>query len=183
MSHFRLAGFTVGTVVGVALLSTALSAAAPDVATFETVLAHAPITDATKDSITGQGAATAKLEGNKLAVSGVFAGLTTPATDAHLMTGIGIGIPGTPLLDLTITAAKNGTISGSFTLNRAQLGALKSGRIYIQIDSQKAPAPSGNLWGWLLPEHEKAGQDEPQVGHWYLPQGDGLKAHGSSRQS
>lgn len=183
MSPFPWTAFRAGAVLGAALLTTAPSVAAPDAATFETVLAHSPITDATKDSITGQGAATARLEGNKLAVDGVFAGLTTPATNAHLMTGIGIGIPGTPLLDLTVTAAKNGTISGSFTLNRAQLAALKSGRIYIQIDSQKAPAPSGNLWGWLLPEHEKAGQDEPQIGHWYLPQGDGLKAHSGPRQS
>jgi hypothetical protein len=35
--------------------------------------------------------------------------------------------------------------------------------------------------GWLLPEHVKAGQGEPLMGDWFLPQGEGLRA-GRQRQ-
>ena len=55
--------------------------------------------------------------------------------------------------------------------------------IVEEINSQKGPAPDGNLWGWLLPEHKKAGQDEPIMGEWFLPQGKGLKATRGDRQS
>ena len=170
-------------IIGAALLSASLSAAAPATGKFETVLGPTPITDATKLTVTGLGAATATLDGNKFSVTGLFAGLATPATDAHLMIGGGIGIPGAPTLDLTVSPAMSGTVTGSFTLSATQLAALRGGKLYVQINSQKAPAPSGNLWGWLLPEHDKAGQDEPQLGHWFLPQGEGLKARRSERQS
>jgi hypothetical protein len=92
------------------------------------------------------------------------------------MIGEGIGIPGTPILDLTASTGVNGTINGTVTLNRAQVQALRDGKLYVQVNSQKGPAPDGNLWGWLLPEHVKAGQDEPQMGSWFLPQGEGLRA-------
>ena len=50
--------------------------------------------------------------------------------------------------------------------------ALKAGQLYVQINSQKAPAPSGNLWGWFLIAHETVGQDVPEENHWFLPQYD-----------
>jgi hypothetical protein len=162
--------------VATILLSLQVAVAAPQPANFETVLGPTPITDATKSTVTGQGAATATLDGTTLTVKGIFVGLTTPATDAHLMVGSGIGIPGSPVLDLTLAKGTSGTIAGSFKLSSTQLAALRTGRLYIQINSEKAPAPGGNLWGWLLPEHEKAGEAEPLLGPWFLPQGDGLKA-------
>jgi CHRD domain len=172
-----------GIIVGFVLLCFSLSAAAQDSTEYETVLGPTPINHVTKALLTGEGAATAALNGNKLTVSGLFSGLKTPATDAHLMMGSGIGIMGVPVLGLNVSAATSGTLNGSFTLSPTQLVALRSGKLYIQVNSQGAPAPGGNLWGWLLPEHEKAGQDEPQLGHWFLPQGDGLKASSSRRQS
>jgi hypothetical protein len=150
---------------------------------FETVLGPTPINHVTKTVVTGQGAATATLDGNVLKVNGAFDGLPAPATDAHLMMGSGTGIPGAPIFDLTVTAAATGMLSGTITLSRPQAAALRNGKLYIQINSQKAPAPGGNLWGWLLPEHKKAGQDEPQLGDWFLPQGKGLKAAPAERQS
>jgi hypothetical protein len=169
--------------IGAVLLCTVLSAAAPYASGYETVLGPTPVNNVTKSSLIGEGAATAVLDGNKLSVSGVFSGLASPATDAHLMMGSGIGIAGIQVLGLAVSPAASGTLMGTFTLSREQLGALRNGRIYIQVNSQKAPAPGGNLWGWLLPEHPKAGQDEPQMGHWFLPQGDGLKASSGRRQS
>jgi hypothetical protein len=172
-----------GPAIGGAILCAALSAASPNVGSYETVLGPTPVNNITKGLLTGQGAATAALSGNKLSVNGIFSGLASPATDAHLMMGSGIGIAGIPVLDLTVSAAASGTLTGAFTLSRQQLEALRNGRIYIQVNSQKAPAPGGNLWGWLLPEHPKAGQDEPQMGHWFLPQGEGLKTSSGRRQS
>jgi hypothetical protein len=172
-----------GAAIGSMLLCIILSAAAPYAGSYETVLGPTPVNNVTKSQLIGEGAATAALNGNRLSVNGVFSGLASPATDAHLMMGSGIGIAGIQVLGLTVSPAASGTLTGTFTLSREQLEALRNGRIYIQVNSQKAPAPGGNLWGWLLPEHPKAGQDEPQMGHWFLPQGDGLKASSGRRQS
>jgi CHRD domain len=172
-----------GLAVAIAMLCMGTSAMAADMGRFETELGPTPINHVTKAELTGHGTARATLNGNKLDLSGSFVDLSTPATDAHLMLGSGIGVPGGPVQNLNVSAAMSGTFSGSFALNPIQLAALRTGRLYIQINSQKAPSPGGNLWGWLLPEHEKAGQDEPQLGHWFLPQGDGLKASSGKRQS
>jgi hypothetical protein len=165
-----------GATIGAMLLCVGLGAAAPDGAGYETVLGPTPVNNVTKGLVIGQGAATATLNGNRLSVTGAFSGLASSAIDAHLMMGSGIGIAGVPILALTVSPAASGTLAGTFTLSSEQLEALRNGRLYIQVNSQSAPAPGGNLWGWLLPEHTKAGQDEPQMGYWFLPQGDGLKA-------
>lgn len=159
------------------------AAAAADVARFETELGPAPINSATKTSITGHGSVQATLNGTRLEIQGTFEGMSSPATDAHLMMGAGIAIPGPSIMDLTVSPSAAGTLTGSLTLSRTQITALRDGKLYIQINSQKAPAPGGNLWGWLLPEHIKAGQDEPILGNWFLPQGEGLKAAPPGRQS
>lgn len=165
------------------LLVVGLGAAAPGAARFETELGPTPINSTTKASITGHGSIHATLNGTRLEIEGRFEGMSSPATDAHLMMGAGIAIPGHSIQDLAVSPSVVGTVAGSLTLSRAQAAALREGKLYIQINSQKAPAPGGNLWGWLLPEHIKAGQDEPLLGNWFLPQGDGLKAAPSGRQS
>jgi predicted RecA/RadA family phage recombinase len=134
-------------------------------------------------TLTGEGAVIATLAGDTLKISGAFQDLSGPATDAHVMMGEAIGIPGNPILDLAASTATNGTINGTFRLTRAQAAALRAGRLYIQVNSQAGPAPGGNLWGWLLPEHVKAGQGEPLVGDWFLPQGEGLRAARTGNKS
>src|SRR4051812_10717571 len=109
------------TIIGVASLSNGVSAATLTAGKFETVLAPTQITDATKFTITGSGAVTATLQGNKFSVSGSFSGLASPATDAHVMMGIGIGIPGSPAFDLSVSTETSGTVSGSFTLSQPQV--------------------------------------------------------------
>jgi hypothetical protein len=165
------------------LFAVGLGAAAPDAARFETELGPAPINSTTKSSVTGHGSVHATLNGTRLEIEGTFEGMSSPATDAHLMMGAGIAIPGPSIQDLTVSQSPAGTVTGSLTLSRAQVTALRDGKLYIQINSRTSPAPGGNLWGWLLPEHIKAGQDEPLLGNWFLPQGDGLKAAPSGRQS
>jgi hypothetical protein len=170
-------------VIAAVLVCAGPAMGAPEAAQFETELGPTPINHFTKDQILGHGSATAALDGNRLTINATFSGLATPATDAHVMMGGGIGMSGDPVQDLAVSAATSGTIAGDFKLTSAQMEALRAGRLYIQVNSQKAPAPGGNLWGWLLPEHRKAGQDEPQAGPWFLPQGEGLKASRGGRNS
>jgi hypothetical protein len=111
--------------------------------TYQTNLGPMPLDEAVKKNMLGRGDATATLDGKDLTVAGTFAGLTSPATAAHLIVGTALGVPGTESLDLTVTQGVSGTISGPLT---------------------------GNLWGWLLPQHEDAAPDVPQQGPWFLPQ-------------
>jgi hypothetical protein len=135
---------------------------------FATHLSPAPVTDGTREATTGEGRAEARLDGDRLTVSGNFRGLASNASAAELRSGDGIGVPGGKLFDITASAGREGTLSGTVTLSRAQLALLRRGHIYVQIDSQGAP--NGNLQGWLLPPHPFAGQDVPVEGHGFLPQ-------------
>jgi hypothetical protein len=115
---------------------------------FHTRLAPVAMDATMRANVAGIGTATATLSGNKLAVDGTFEGLRTPATTAHLHLSRVAGVRGPAMLDLTVTHAISGGVSGSFDLNPEQVEALKKGRFYIQIESEKAP--DGNLWGWLM---------------------------------
>jgi hypothetical protein len=134
---------------------------------YQAYLSPMPFTDATQPIMTGKGSASATLEGDTLSISGTFAGLSGPATKARLSLSRGPGIPGTPLADLTLAGDVAGKLTGQIKLDPSQLVALRSRKLYIQIDSQKAP--SGHLWGWLLEEHEIVGQDVSQKGPWFWP--------------
>jgi hypothetical protein len=136
--------------------------------TYQANLGPMPLDEANKKNMLGRGDATATLDGKVLTVSGTFGGLPSPATTARLTVGPAIGVPGTEGLDLTVSQATSGTVSGKLTLTAAQAGAFRTGRLYVQIDSQKAP--TGNLWGWLLPQHHDAPPGVPQQGPWFLPQ-------------
>lgn len=116
---------------------------------FDARLAPVPLDVQNRTQITGLGSATATLDGRRLSVTGSFSGLKAPATVAHLHMGPALGIRGGPVLDLEVDQAVAGRFSGQWTLSAEQLQALEDGRLYIQIHSEIAP--SGNLWGWLLP--------------------------------
>ncbi len=131
------------------LLLLAFTALAQSPETFKTRLAPVALDAAMKSTIAGTGAATATLAGTKFTVNGTFEGLKSNATMAHIHQGSAPGVRGPKLLDLTVTKTMNGTFSGSFDLTPDQLEALKKGKWYVQIHSEKAP--EGNLWGWLLP--------------------------------
>ena len=129
---------------------------------------------AMRANVQGDGHVSATLNGSSLTVTGDFTALPSAASSVKLYSGAGIGVPGDAILDLQLSGQNQGSISGTVKLSSKQLAALKLGHVYVQLNSQKAP--DGNLWGWLLPEHVKAGQDEPQMGSWFLPQGEGLRA-------
>ena len=119
---------------------------------FRARLSTVPIDVAMQASIAGRGHATATLTGNTLTVDGEFADLKTPATIAHIHSGPK-GIRGPAVLELTVTKAVKGTISGRFELTPQQIDDLKNSRLYVQLHSEKAP--DGNLWGWLLPQETR----------------------------
>lgn len=132
----------------VVVLVMPLLASAQNQETFKIRIAPVARDVAMQKTIAGSGSATATLSGNKLTITGSFEGLPSAATAAKLHRGLTTGVRGSPFLDLTVTKAPKGTISGSFDLTPEQLQYLKQGKLYIQINSEKAP--DGTLWGWLL---------------------------------
>jgi hypothetical protein len=114
-------------------------------------LGWVPITGADRAAVTGKGAVTATLSGRALTIAGTFEGLAAPASVARLHAGIAKGARGPAIGDLTVTKAAAGTIAGTLTLAPAQVDAVRQGRLYVQLHSDKGVAPDGsNLWGWLL---------------------------------
>jgi hypothetical protein len=104
-----------------------------------------------RGNVTGKGAATGALNGRKLTISGTFEGLPAPATIARLHQGIAKGARGAAITDLMVTKSASGTITGSVELTAPQVEALRQGKLYIQLHSEKGVAPDGsNLWGWFL---------------------------------
>jgi hypothetical protein len=174
MSHIRLGA--------VALLLAVGPARAADLA-YQIDLAPTARIEATRLATLGRGTAKVTLDGNRLTIDGQFGGMVSRATDAHLCIGQGIGVPGTcDAGELAVTKETSGTLSGTITLNSKQFAALPAGQLYVQINSIGAPAPAGNLWGWILVAHEIPGQDVPQQGQGFLPQYDMPKSveHGST---
>ena len=111
-------------------------------------LAPVSMDAAMKVNIAGLGKASAVLTGTKLVVNGTFEGLLSPATTAQVRRGSLTGVRGPAILDLKVTPAISGSVTGTFNLDANQLESLRKGCLYIQIASEKAP--DGNLWGWLL---------------------------------
>ena len=101
------------------------------------------------DRVSGKGTATATLSGKSLAIAGSFEGLGGPATIARLHQGIAKGARGRAVADVKVPLATSGAFSTTVALNDEQVGALKQGRLYLQLHGDKGLAPDGaNLWGW-----------------------------------
>jgi hypothetical protein len=116
--------------------------------TFHARLSTVPIDLGMAATIAGGGSVTATLAGQTLTLTGTFAGLKSAATVARLHRSPNRGIRGTPIADLTATAAISGEVHGTVALTAGQLEDLDKGRLYVQLHSETAP--DGNLWGWLL---------------------------------
>ena len=114
--------------------------------TYKTRLSPVPV-PAFQPTVVGSGTVTATLTGTRLAISGTFEGLATPATVARIHKSPKPGVRGPVLFELTVSKGTSGTIDGTFDLSAAQAQELAQSRYYVQIHSEKAP--DGNLWGWL----------------------------------
>ena len=132
--------------VGAASLLTAGAIAAQTGDNYRTRLSVVPIDVAMQANVAGQGQVTALLAGNKLTVNGAASGLRSPATEVHIHRGAP-GIPGPAILDLATTKTTAPTISGTVDLTPSMVDDLKSGQLYVQLNSERAP--DGNLRGWL----------------------------------
>ena len=120
---------------------------APDRETFKARLTRAHRCTM-MSTIAGMGSLTAVLAGKQVTITGTFEGLRSPATTAQIHRGPK-GIRGPAILDLTVSKAVKGTISGSFELTPEQIEDLRNGeRWYVQIQSERAP--DGNLVGLAL---------------------------------
>jgi hypothetical protein len=139
-------------VIAAALVGAATPLSAQSGEKFTARLAWVPTAGAgDRVNVTGKGSATGTLTGRKLAITGSFEGLAAPATVARLHQGVAKGARGNPVTDLTVSKAASGMLSGSVDLTQAQVDALRQGRLYIQLHSEKGVAPDGsNLWGWFL---------------------------------
>ncbi|HEX3377252.1 MAG TPA: CHRD domain-containing protein [Candidatus Acidoferrales bacterium] len=141
-NHAELAKFLVA-----AFLLFASVLAAQSVETFKARLSPVPINVSMLSTVAGTGSLTATLNGKKLTIQGAFEGLRSPATTVQIHRSPK-GIPGPAILDLMVTKAEKGAVTGTVDLSPDQIEDLRSGRLYVQIQSQGAP--DGNLWGWLL---------------------------------
>ncbi|MGH9678702.1 MAG: CHRD domain-containing protein [Candidatus Acidiferrales bacterium] len=115
---------------------------------FKARLSPVPIDESMMATVAGAGSLTATLSGRRLTITGTFEGLRSPATTAQIHRGPK-GIPGPAILDLTVTRAEKGEVTGSLLLTPDQVSDLRKERLYVQIQSERAP--DGNLWGWILP--------------------------------
>ena len=115
--------------------------------TYRARLSPVPIDAGMMARVAGVGSLTATLSGKTLTIAGTFEGLRSPATTAQIHRAPK-GIPGPAILELSVTKAEKGEVSGSLELSEDQIADLRGGRLYVQIQSERAP--EGNLWGWML---------------------------------
>lgn len=122
---------------------------------FKARLSPVPIDMSMQATVAGVGAVNATLAGTKLSINGTFEGLKSPATIAQLHKSAARGVRGPVVFDLVVTKtdAASGTLAGAFDLTPVQATDLQSGRLYVQLHSEKAA--DGNLWGWLMPQESK----------------------------
>jgi hypothetical protein len=114
-----------------------------------------PIGGAERNDVAGEGTAAATLSESRLSITGSFEGLPARVTAAKLHQGIAKGARGAgpAIAELTVNGDTRGTLSGDVRLSAEQVDALKAGRLYLQIYSEKGVAPDhGTLWGWLASE-------------------------------
>jgi hypothetical protein len=133
--------------IGMLLLAICAAADAQKSESYKVRLSTVPVDATMLSRVAGSGSLTAVLNGDRLTFSGTFQGLRSPATHASIHLGPR-GIPGPPIIDLAVSNATSGDVTGAVELTPSQLQDLRSAKLYVQIDSEKAP--EGNLWGWLL---------------------------------
>jgi len=122
--------------------------------TFKARLSSVPISADMAALITGSGSVTGTLSGHTLTLTGLFTGLQSPATLAHVHIGERTGVRGPAVFDVRVDRAPTGSLSATIELTDPQIASLTRGFFYIQLHSEKAP--DGNLWGWLLvPEGQR----------------------------
>jgi hypothetical protein len=140
--------FGIGMVLALGLIAWAQTAGPRTAEKFKARLSPVGIEAAKRAEITGSGTVAAVLAGTQLSITGSFDGMQSPATLVQVHQGVATGVRGPAIADLTLSHSPAGSITGAVSLTAEQVESLRKGKLYIQIDSEKAP--DGNLWGWLL---------------------------------
>jgi CHRD domain len=140
----QLCGFVV---LAFVLTPTPVTSADAKAEIYHARLSPLGVTNATVETTTGIGKATATLSGNRLTIDGTFEGLTGAATAANVRRGP-MGIPGPVVFDISVPKSSSGAINASIELTTDQLKDLREARMYLQIHSERAP--DGSIRGWLL---------------------------------
>lgn len=79
-----------------------------------------------------------KTTGN-IVVTGMFDGLSAPATVAHVHGPAAVGAIGPVLFSLTVPPDMAGTVSGGASMNPAQMNDMLTGMTYVDIHSMYFP--------------------------------------------
>src|SRR5579864_8565807 len=120
--------------VGIALLVICAGADAQKSESYKVRLSTVPVDATMLSRVAGSGSLTAVLNGDRLTFSGTFQGLRSPATRASIHLGPK-GIPGPTIIDLAVSNATSGDVTGAVELTPSQLQDLRGARLYVQIDS------------------------------------------------
>jgi hypothetical protein len=156
MGARRVGSFAPFALAALVVLAAATAVAAAD-GTFTAALGWVPIGGAERNDVAGEGKVAATLSGSKLSIMGSFEGLPAKVTAARLHLGVAKGARGpgggAAIADLRVTGVTNGTVAGDVRLSAEQVEALKAGRLYLQIYSEKGVPPDhATLFGWLASE-------------------------------
>jgi hypothetical protein len=130
----------------VALAASALTAA-QTAERFRAHLSVVPVNAATARTTTGTGTIHGTLAGSELTLTGVFEGMSSAATEAHLHHAPK-GRRGPPVLTVPIPGTAAGEVDVHVVLTAGQIQALRSDALYLQIHTEGNP--DGEIRGWLL---------------------------------
>lgn len=72
---------------------------------------------------------------DNVTVTGTFTGLTSDVTVAHIHGPASATMTAEPIVDLTVSPGRAGTVSGSGQLTASEAAAMRSGMTYINIHS------------------------------------------------
>lgn len=124
---------------------------AQDSEVFGDKLGFVPITNATQGTISGTGTAIGTLNGNTLVIEGIFEGLSSPATAAHIHIAPP-GQHGPVVFPLEVSNDTSGEITGTADLTDEQLQTLRDNNFYVMVHSQDNPG--GELRAWLMSNYQ-----------------------------
>jgi hypothetical protein len=110
-------------------------------------LSRMPVDRVSAPAISGGGDVRATLAGSELTIVATFAGMSSPATAAHIHHAP-VARRGPVAFTLDVPATADGRIEETITLTNAQITELRGGGYYLQIHTRDNPG--GELRGWLL---------------------------------
>ncbi len=116
-------------------------------------LSRMPVDLVTTHTVRGSGALSATLDGVELTIVATFAGMSSPATAAHVHLAPRAR-PGPVAFGVDVPAADAGRIEATVALTDEQVATLRRGHYYLQIHTEGNAG--GELRGWLLPRPEPA---------------------------